>query len=63
MKRVTLGEPIKNPVFSGANKLTQNPGEPLLGVLQFWPLFTGFCGISSPLGNSPFPTVACGHRK
>jgi hypothetical protein len=55
-------EPTKNPVFSGANKLTQNPGEPLLGVLQFWPLFTGFCGIGAPLGDSPFPTVACGHR-
>jgi hypothetical protein len=27
MKRVTLGEPSKNPVFSGTYKLTQNPGE------------------------------------
>jgi hypothetical protein len=26
MKRVTLGEPIKKPVFSGVYKLTQNPG-------------------------------------
>jgi hypothetical protein len=25
MKRVTLGEPTKKPVFSGAYKLTQNP--------------------------------------
>jgi hypothetical protein len=38
MKRVTLGEPNKNPVFSGVNKLTQNPGELILrgfAVLAF----------------------------
>jgi hypothetical protein len=56
-------EPSKNPVFSGANKLTQNPGEPLLGVLQFWPLFTAFCGTGASLVDSPFPTVARGHRE
>jgi hypothetical protein len=38
MKRVTLGEPNKNPVFAGAYKLTQNPGELILrgfAVLAF----------------------------